>query len=417
MKNEKWPALALGFWLGCAWTMPADNIPDHWNFAFAPANPPSSGMVTVETTNEYQSGQAWGFDPRFPAHSLPGGGVTADQPFYFSAMLPEGNYRVTVGLGSAEEASTNTIKAEARRLMLENLVTEPGQVKDISFVVNIRTPEYPGGHVHLKPRELTSEQVTWDRALTLEFNGSHPIIQTLEIAPARHVTTIYLAGDSTVCDQPLEPWNSWGQMLPRFFDDRVAVANYAESGESLRSSLASHRFDKIFSRIQPGDYLFVQFGHNDMKDKAPDALERYSTNLKKVVEEARAHGAIPVLVTSMERKAGAQRPTLAGYPDAVRSVSRECGTALIDLNRSSVELYRALGPDLGRAFQDGTHHNNYGSYELAQCVVTGIRKNVPALAAFLDPALPVFNPARPDPASLFHLPESPLHDSRKPEGN
>ena len=77
--------------------------------------------------------------------------------------------------------------------------------------------------------------------------------------------TVFLLGDSTVCDQPAEPWNSWGQMLPRFFKPEIAVANHSESGETVADSLRAQRFEKIFSLMKPGDYLFVQFGHNDMK--------------------------------------------------------------------------------------------------------------------------------------------------------
>ena len=79
--------------------------------------------------------------------------------------------------------------------------------------------------------------------------------------------TIFLLGDSTVCDQPLEPYASWGQMLTRFFGLGVAIANHAESGESLRSSLGAKRLDKILSLIKPGDYLLIQYAHNDEKEK------------------------------------------------------------------------------------------------------------------------------------------------------
>lgn len=372
--------------------------------------------VAVAPGDVYSSERGWGFEPGPDVQRLPGSDVTS-RVFSFSVALPEGNYRVTATFGDSQSATTNTVKAEARRLMLEQVVTTPGQMVDRSFTVNIRTPQYPGGTVHLKPRERANETITWDDRLTLEFNGSRPGLRALTIAPATNVVTVYLAGDSTVCDQPREPWNSWGQMLPRFFDDHVAVANYAESGESLKSSLAAHRFDKIFSRLAPGDFLLVQFGHNDMKDHAPDALARYHDNLVRVVAQTRARGATPVLVTSMERKAGLQGPTLAGYPATVRAVAREQGVALIDLNAVSLVFYRALGPNLNRAFQDGTHHNNYGSYELARCVVEGIRAQLPTLAVHLAADVPEFDPAHPDDVNAFHLAESLARDTVKPEGN
>jgi len=95
---------------------------------------------------------------------------------------------------------------------------------------------------------------------------------------------VYLLGDSTVCDQPLEPYASWGQMLPRFFRPGVAIANHAESGESLRGSRGARRLDKVLSVLRPGDYLFLQFGHNDMKSvSAADykaELKRYAAAAK-----------------------------------------------------------------------------------------------------------------------------------------
>jgi hypothetical protein len=119
----------------------------------------------------------------------------------------------------------------------------------------------------------------------------------------------------------------------------------------------------------------------------------------------------------MERKNGIEQDTLAGYPDAVRAVAREDGVALIDLHATSKVLYRALGANLDQAFQDGTHHNNYGSYELARCVGEGIRARVPTLAKFIADDVGSFNPARPDSLEAFAVPASLARDTLKPEGN
>jgi lysophospholipase L1-like esterase len=139
--------------------------------------------------------------------------------------------------------------------------------------------------------------------------------------------TVYLMGDSTVTDQPGEPWAAWGQMLPRFFTNRVAVANYAESGETLRSSAGAGRLDKVVSVLRPGDYVFLQFGHNDQKEKGEGvgAFTTYKTELKRYVSEIRRKGAIPVLVTSMNRRrfdeSGKIVATLGDYPEAVRQAA------------------------------------------------------------------------------------------------
>ena len=351
--------------------------------------------------------------------SAPAGGnyVASDRPFYFSVKVPEGNYRVTTLFGDGPGQPVMTVKAELRRLMLEKVAVPTGGKVSRTFIVNIRTPFISeSNRVHLKPRETTNEWRAWDEKLTLEFNGTHPCLRGLEIEKV-DVPTVFLMGDSTVCDQPAEPWNSWGQMLPRFFKPEVAVANHAESGETVADSLRAQRFEKIFSLLKPGDYLFVQFGHNDMKSRAANALETYKADLKTVIARTRSCGATPVLVTSMEREAGVNAPTLMGYPDAVREVAKQENCALIDLNTMSLALYKALGGDLGKAFQDGTHHNDYGSYELAQCVVEGIKQAKLPLAKLIVNDFKGFNPSHPDSVADFQMPASPVSSGEKPLGN
>jgi lysophospholipase L1-like esterase len=373
------------------------------------------GWTRVSVTNQYSPALGYGFE-NFNSLGAGRDFISSEQPFQFSAQVPAGNYLVTVALGGAVDSLT-TIKAEARRLMVERELTRRREVVTRSFVVHVRRPEFGAGErVRLKTREWETERVTWDDKLTLEFNGNNPSVRALEIAPT-NVPTLFLCGDSTVCDQPREPWNSWGQMLPRFFGPGLAVANYAQSGESLKSSLGAGRFAKVFSEMKTNDWLLVQFGHNDMKDKATNALAAYRLNLKQIVQQTRARGATPVLVTSMERKGGIEADTLGGYPQTVRDVAREEGVGLIDLHAMSRVLYRALGPKLDRAFQDGTHHNNYGSYELARCVVAGIRANTPELAKFLAADVAPFDPARPDDPDKFRLAASAAADAKPPEGN
>ena len=374
-----------------------------------------SGWIQVSPTNFYSPEIGHGFEPGATV-TVADGCITSTNPFYFSVKLPEGNYRATVVLGDPTGESTTTVKAELRRLMLEKVHAAAGKPVTRSFIVNLRTPEIPGNNaVHLKPREKTNEWRAWDEKLTLEFNGRHPALQSLEIEKAA-VPTVFLLGDSTVCDQPAEPWNSWGQMLPRFFKPKIAVANHAESGETIAGSLSAHRFDKVFSLIKPGDWLFLQFGHNDMKSPATNALEIYRADLKQVIGRTRALGGTPVLVTSMEREGGVEAPTLMGYPDAAREVAKEENCALIDLNAMSLVFYQALGTNLDQAFQDPTHHNNYGSYELAQCVVEGIKQAKLPLAKFIVDDFKGFDPSKPDAVANFEMPVSPVVSSEKPPG-
>jgi lysophospholipase L1-like esterase len=351
---------------------------------------------------------------------------SSDKPFFFSATLPEGSYRVTVVMGS-ERASTTTVWAEARRLMLEKIAIRPNGSVTRSFDTSVRVPEIAGdarARVKLKPREVGN--LDWDTKLTLEFNGDNPSFRSILIEPIKE-TTIYLAGDSTVVDQDVEPWAAWGQMLPRFFRPGVVIANHAESGETIKSFDGEQRFAKVWSLIRPGDYLFMQFGHNDMKPNAV-SLEDYKRLMVEAIEKTREKGATPVLVTSMNRRTfdadGKITNSLAGYPDAVREVAAAQHAALIDLNAMSKLLFEVLGPegsmkafmhypansfpDQTEAISDDTHFNKYGAYELARCVVHGIREAKLPIRKLLTKDVEDFNPAQPDPEGTFDLPATPI---------
>ena len=386
------------------------------SYAFNFGNKSLSDGIFISPTNIYSELTGYGFEPGANL-IVTNGSVSSTSPFYFSVKLPEGNYQVMATLGSRYDPSATTVRAESRRLMLYHVTTAKGELDTLKFIVNLRQPEIAGGgQVHLKPREKTDEWWDWDDKLTLEFNDAYPTIRSLAIRKI-DVPTLFILGDSTVCDQPFEPWNSWGQMLPVFFKPAIAIANHAESGETVADSLAGNRFKKAFSLMQPGDYLFIQFGHNDMKSKKPNALELYKTNLMNIVAETRAKGATPVLITSMERKAGIEQPTLEGYPDTVREVARIEHCPLIDLNAMSVVFYKALGTNLDKAFVDGTHHDNYGSYELAKCVMQGIEETRLPLVGYISDNFKGFDPAHPDPVDTFYMPASPKQSAVKPQGN
>jgi lysophospholipase L1-like esterase len=391
-----------------------------------------AGRTPIQATDVYSKDKGYGFEPGAEIVCSPSGGkagsgyCASNKPFYFSAAVPEGNYKVTITFGNKTDSSMTTVKAELRRLMLEKVETPRGKFATESFIVNVRTPIIPGGtEVKLKDRERTTEWVAWDEKLTLEFNNSHPIVDSIDIERV-DVPTIFLLGDSTVCDQPLEPYASWGQMLTRFFDDGVAIANHAESGESLRSSLGAKRLDKVLSLIKPGDYLLIQYAHNDEKEKGEGigAFTSFKTDLKYFVESARKKGANVVLITPVQRRTfdanGKITNSHGDYPEAVRQAAREENVPLIDLNAMSKELYEALGKDgSGILFKqgDGTHHDNYGAYELAKCIVEGIKENKLAIAKYLVKDVPAFDPGHPDAIATFDVPASPNSTDVKPTGN
>jgi lysophospholipase L1-like esterase len=353
----------------------------------------------------YDAERGFGFEPGAPAK--------------FSVRVPEGNYRVTLHLRAGRNPTRMTVRAEQRRLMIENIGAPRGKAVERSFIVSVRTPALdplpanaPGGTtVHLKPRELGS--LNWDDKLTLEFAGDGAALRSLSIEPA-DVPTVYLAGDSTVTDQGTAPSASWGQMLPLFFGPDIAVANHAESGETLKSFLTELRFDKLLSTLRAGDWVMIQFGHNDQKMQWPqtyaEAATTYRSYLRTYIAEVRRRGATPILVTSPDRRnfdaAGHIVSSLGEYPEAVRSVAREESVAVIDLNPMSRRFYEALGPEVSpRAFADAgrdrTHHNEYGAYALARMIVEGLRAADPkltaGLATHLAPDAGRFDPDHPDP--------------------
>jgi beta-galactosidase len=392
----------------------------------------AAGAVQVVASTTYSHERGYGFletsgitcQDRKTPDAARSDFCTSDTAFRFVVDLPEGNYRVTVTLGDADGESLTTVRTESRRLMLEHVATPRGAFTTRTFTVNIRNSRLiAGGSVALKSREVGVAD--WDDRLTLEFGDRRPAVAAVDIAPAPEAITVFLAGDSTVTDQTAEPWSAWGQMLPRFFTEGVAVANHAESGESLRSFVAERRFEKIFDQIKSGDYLFLQFAHNDQKLGADTAT--YEASLRSVIAETRRRRAVPVLVTSMHRRRfdarGVIVNTLESFPDAMRRVARQEGVALIDLTAMSQRFFEALGPDGSRrAFvhyaagtfpgqtaelKDDTHFNAYGAYELARAVVEGIKAAGLGLAARLAPDVRPFDPGHPDPPDGWSLPQSP----------
>jgi lysophospholipase L1-like esterase len=373
----------------------------------------TEGYQQVLPTSVYSPEAGFGFEPKATLESEDNASTDSDtgrpppgEPSaYFSVAVPEGNYKVTVVAGDPKSEAVLTVKSETRRLMIDHVKVPAGKFGTFSFVANVHRPKFAGGSVSLKgTRESVEKAWNWDDKLTLEFSDSHPAVYSVRVEKV-DVPTIFVMGDSTVTDQFKEPWNSWGQMFPRWFKPDIAVANFSESGESLKSVIGEHRFEKVFSQMRPGDYLFVQFGHNDQKDTAKDAVDVFKKNLGKMVDDAKAHGGTVVLVTPMERLAGVNANTLKEYPDAIRAVAGEKQVALVELHDTTQVMYKAMGTEIKKAFQDGTHNNNFGSYETSQCVVKCIQEVVPELAKHIVDDFK-FDPAHPDSPDSFHVPRS-----------
>ena len=367
----------------------------------------------------------------------------AQTPFFVSANVPDGNYRVTVTLGSKKRAASTTIRCESRRLFIENVATKRGELVTKTFIVNKRNVHFVNekgqpDRVKLKPNE--GGKLHWDEKLTIEVNGDAPAVQSIRIERDTVSPTLYLCGNSTVVDQSNEPWASWGQMVPRFLDDSLSVANYAESGLAAASFLTQNRWAKIYSLLRPGDYVILEFGHNDQKADGRvgnGAYYAFSHQVKQILDQCRAKGATFILCTPTMRRSfkdGVVVNTHKDYPAAVRDIARREGLLCIDLQDMTKAFYEAMGPekstqafvhypantwpDQPTALADNTHFNPYGAYEIAKMVLQGIRQsNLEGLKKHISPDFQGFNPAQPDPVESFHWNVSPFVNMTKPDGN
>jgi lysophospholipase L1-like esterase len=202
-----------------------------------------------------------------------------------------------------------------------------------------------------------------------------------------------LIGDSTMADKPTDPPNpehGWGQMLPAFFRDPAMVVNHAVNGRSTKSFIDEGRWQQVLDVLHPGDYVLIQFGHNDEKSADPlrytDPHGAYQDNLRRFIRETRARGATPLLATPVVRRKwdanGKLVDTHGEYPDAMRSVAREENVPLLELQRLTAEvvekegmdgskkIYLWIPPGVYRRLPDGREDDTHFSAEGATAVAT-----------------------------------------------
>lgn len=207
-----------------------------------------------------------------------------------------------------------------------------------------------------------------------------------------------LIGDSTMADKPVEdnPERGWGMVLPSYFDEGVVVENYARNGRSSRTFIAEGRWALAMSRVSPGDYVVLQFGHNDEVEtkKAYTPYDQYKANFERFVREVRAKGANPILCTPVARRKfdsiGNPIDTHPIYPKAIRDVAREMNVPLIDMLVKSTEVLKKYGPEASKKLfmhiepgiwkkvpdgrKDDTHFVEAGAMEMARCFTDGLRE-------------------------------------------
>ena len=406
--------------------------------AFASAVGANAQVVDIDMTQAqpvYSAENGSGYD----IVSVPT--AKSNSPFFYSVKVADGNYKVTVVLGSKQKAGQTVVRAENRRLMLDEVSTKKGEFKTYSFIVNKRSPSINGKkNVRIKERE--KGYFTWDEKLTLEFTGAAPVVKEIKVEPASvDVPTVFLCGNSTVVDQYCEPYASWGQMVTRWFGPEVAISNHAESGLTAGSFLATHRLDKVLAMMKKGDYVICEFGHNDQKEKSTGsgAWYNFSYYMKKFVDEVRRKGGTIIFVTPTQRRRfddathSKIQETHGDYPDAMRAVAKREDVPVIELHDMTRTFFEALGyenstkalvhypantfPGQTKALADNTHFNPYGAYEVAKMVVMGMKQLELPIVKYLRSDWKDFDPAKPDDFSKFVWYPSVKQDTAKPDGN
>ena len=234
----------------------------------------------------------------------------------------------------------------------------------------------------------------------------------LQLQPAPGVRSLFLIGDSTMAeraDTSITAERGWGQMLQRFFDDSVHVRDFAVNGRSSKSFIAEGKWAAAVSRMHAGDYVIIQFGHNDEKiddsTRYTNPYTGYRRNLLRFIAESRGKGAIPIVFSPIVRRKfnehGVLVDTHGPYPLVARDVARETGAPFVDLQLMTEDLVAAKGPEDSKALyvwfspgqsalypqghQDDTHLSTVGAIAVAELAARGLKQTVLSLARHIRP--------------------------------
>ena len=230
--------------------------------------------------------------------------------------------------------------------------------------------------------------------------------------PQKKKIKIFIAGDSTAANKEVKafPETGWGMPFATLFDSTVTVDNRAKNGRSTKSFISEGLWQKLIDDVNEGDYVFIQFGHNDESKEKTDRYttpEEYKSNLGRFITETRNKKATPVLLTPVSRRqfdsAGQVRETHKEYSPLVKEVAKQYNVAFIDMDEKSRELLQKFGPENSKLLfmqlepgehpnypdgrNDNTHFNELGARKMAQLVLYGIKDLKLELADRIRPPL------------------------------
>lgn len=325
----------------------------------------------------------------------------------FIVDLPNGDYTVDLIAGDAAGETDIAITAEQMAKVQQTAKTA-GTYLEMSFDIAVV-----------------------DGQLNLDFGGTAANINSLVLTQksprqAGAKPTVWITGDSTVQTYTSDyaPQAGWGQMLERYLSEDVAIENKSIGGRSSKNFISQGRLDEVLRDIRPGDYLFVQFGHNDNSKGVDDryaAPADYAEYLRTYVEGARQRGAIPIIVTPVSRRDFTPATGLfnVSFPEYVAAASRlasESDTGLVNLAKSSREYLDSIGPEAALSVflhvpsgvypsrpsgtADDTHFQEYGAIQMARLVASGVSVlDIPLAAEVVAAEAPSTVPEAP--ASLI----------------
>ena len=392
---------------------------ENYKFDFG-EGPVAAGYTQVKASTKYSDSQGFGFESgtvssvdRLWDDDLTTDFLTAKGDMVFSVALPQGNYEVTFILGDGENESETTVWAENRKLMLDRVTLAGGVFSRQTVSLRRMETRSMDGSVTMSIKDREKDYRTWDKKLTFVISGKAPAVAGIEIKRNDNVTTLWLCGNSTVVDQIMAPWAGWGQMAPGFFKSSLAIANYAESGLTASGFYSMKRLAKILAEVKKGDFVTVQFAHNDQKNQ--NDVNNYEATLTKYANEIKAKGAIPLFVTSTARQNETDPKTaVGGLPERMRALGKKLGVTVLDLNQHSITLGKALGGNKEKMYMytasDKTHFCEYGAYELARANIEEIKAKVPELAKHLRDDHEAFDSSKPDPLDVLTRAKTPITD-------
>jgi len=392
---------------------------ENYKFDFG-EGPVASGYTQIKPTTQFNESQGYGFESgkifsvdRLWDDELTTDFLTSEGDMVFSVVVPQGNYNVTFILGDGENESETTVWAENRKLMLDRVTLAGGVFSRQTVSLRRMEIQSMDGSVTMGIKDREKDYRTWDQKLTFVISGKAPAVAGIEITRNDDVRTLWLCGNSTVVDQLYAPWAGWGQMAPSFFNSDLAIANYAESGLTASGFYNMRRLKKILAEVKKGDYVTVQFAHNDQKNQ--NDVNNYEATLTKYVNDIKAKGAIPLFVTSTARQGELDPKTaVGGLPERMRALGKKLGVTVLDLNQHSINLQNALGNNKEKMYmytaKDKTHFCEYGAYELARSIIEEMKAKVPELAKHLRDDHEAFNSNKPDALDILTQAKTPITD-------